>query len=197
MKRHLLPLLGCFILWACTPVDDFGAYWLRGGVDPVLEGTWKKIGLPGERDDLTGIPGPDMMVFEKNGSSYSLHFVNPGASKEENEAAWTMRTLEIGKHGFMMMKGKADGSDGYLEQYEIHGDILDENVLENGAGVDWLKAKHPTAANIVKNTGEGSYVVIKTFDDEVFRILSEIADDPVYWMMQCQYKKVESRIPAN
>jgi hypothetical protein len=182
-------------LWACTSVDDFGTYWNRGVVDPALEGAWKKIGLPGVQN-LGDIPGADTMVFEKTGPSYALRFVNPGASKEDNEAAMAMRTLKIGKHSFFMMKAD-DATDGVLDQYEIHGDTLDVNILENGAGVDWLQAKHPTAANITKNTGEGRYVVIKTFDDEVFRILSEIADDPAFWMLQCQYKKVESRIPAN
>lgn len=55
--------------------------------------------------------------------------------------------------------------------------------------VDFLAAKHPSAKNIGRNTGEGRYIVIQTFDDEVFQILSEISDIPAYWNLVCQYKK--------
>jgi hypothetical protein len=54
----------------------------------------------------------------------------------------------------------------------------------------FLEAKHPTARNIHENRNGGGYVVIDTFDDEVFQVLSEISDDDAYWELECQYKKV-------
>ncbi len=62
--------------------------------------------------------------------------------------------------------------------------------MENGIAVDFLQSKHPTAKNIRKNIAEGTYVEIGTFDDEVFQVLSEIADNPAYWILISRYKKV-------
>ena len=56
--------------------------------------------------------------------------------------------------------------------------------------MDFLKAKHPTATNIKQNLGEGYYVVIETFDDEVFQVLSEMVVNPTFWVLNCEYKKV-------
>ena len=75
MKKHLLPVVAILLLSSCTTVDDFGAYWDKGFVDPALEGTWKKIGLPGVK--LDSIPGSDKLVFVKDGRSYSVQAINP------------------------------------------------------------------------------------------------------------------------
>ena len=62
--------------------------------------------------------------------------------------------------------------------------------MDNGAAVDFVESKHPTAKDIHKNKAEGRYVAIDTFDDEVFQIPSEISDDAAYWYLVCQYKKI-------
>jgi hypothetical protein len=80
--------------------------------------------------------------------------------------------------------------EGMLNRYEIKGDSLLEYHINNGEGVDFLAAKHPAAVNIHRNKAEGEYVVIDTFDDEVFKILSEISDDASYWELECEYKRI-------
>jgi hypothetical protein len=100
-----------------------------------------------------------------------------------------VRTLKIGGHLFFMERPVEGKQGGMIDRYEIEGHILRQYVLNNGPALDLLETRHPTAKNIKKNTGEGRYVVIKTFDDEVFRILSEISDDTAYWDLQCQYTK--------
>jgi hypothetical protein len=198
MKKHGLPLVVVLLLASCTPVADFGAYWDTGFVDPAIEGTWKKIGIPGEA--LNSIPGADQLLFVKDGQSYSFQAINPlddpalsaenvAQRRKDNDARSPVRTLKIGSHLFFMMRNPV-GTQGTMERYEIKGDLLLEYHVNNEAALDFLEAKHPTARNIAKNFGEGRYVVIKTFDDEVFRILSEIADDPDYWYLSCQYRKV-------
>ena len=197
VRRHLLPIAACLLLAACTEVKDFGAYWDKGFVDPALEGTWKKIGLPGKK--LNSTPGPDKLLFVKDGLSYAVQAINPigrtlpddvaAQRKNDNEGRITVRTLKIGKHLFVMAKGEEGTQDGTIERYEIQGHVLREYFLNNGAALDFLGTRHPTARNIGKNRGDGRYVVINTFDDEVFRILSEIADDSAYWDLQCQYRK--------
>ena len=199
MKKHILPVLAFLVLSSCTPVEDFGAYWDKGFLDPALEGSWQKIGIPGEPID--SIPGADQLLFVKNGVSYSWQSINPIDStlsddqaerrKKDNDARLDLRTLKIGSSVFIMSRGPAGTKTGILERYEIQGDLLLEYSLDNGAGVDLLEGKYPTARNIHKNRSEGSYVVIDTFDDEVFRILSEMsADAATYWQLECRYQKI-------
>ena len=185
---------------ACTPVEDFGQYWDKGFVDPALEGSWKKVAPPGENPN--DIPGADQLRFTRNGTSYALQGINPidpafepdvvAQIKADNEHRLSARTLRIGKSLFLMEHdpaGPAKNSD-VMVRYEVRRGRLREYWINNGDAVDFLKAKHPSAKNIRKNEAEGEYVVIKTFDDEVFRVLSEIADNPAYWFLNCEYKKV-------
>ena len=198
LTRRLLPALVLLMLSSCTPVDDFGAYWDKGFVDPALEGTWKKIGRPGQ--DLNATPGADQLLFAKDGQSYSWQAINPLDStlsddvaaqrRKDNDARWALRTLKIGNHVFFAIRGPEGNRSGMMIRYQVQGDLLLEDVIDNGAAVDFLEAKHPTARNIHKNKAEGRYVVIETFDDEAFQILSEISDDAAYWELDCQYRKV-------
>ena len=100
------------------------------------------------------------------------------------------RSLRIGKHLLLMMRDLSAQGPGMIHRYEIEGTTLRHYWIENGAAVDFLKAKHPTAKNIKQNTGEGTYVVIETFDDEVFQVLSEMVVNPRFWFLNCEYKKV-------
>jgi hypothetical protein len=199
MKRQVFPIVAFLLLSSCTPVSDFGAYWDKGFVDPALEGRWQKIGIPGEA--LDSIPGSDQLLFVKNGMSYSWQGINPIDStlsadaaeqrKKDNEARLDVRTLKIGNSVFIMSRGPAGTQTGNIERYETQGDLLLVYTIDNGTGVDLLEAKHPTARNIHKNKSEGSYVVIDTFDDEVFQILSEMsAAAATYWHLECRYRKI-------
>jgi hypothetical protein len=195
MKRFCLSIVAVLCLSSCTGVEDFGLYWDKGFIDPALEGSWKKIGLPGQ--DPKGIPGPDLWRFTRNGTGYSLQLTNRidqtaepevvQRQKADNERRMSARTLRVGKSLFLMTGGQGKGA---IERYDVQRGILQEYWINNGAAVEFLRAKHPTAKNIRRNVGEGEYVVIDTFDDEVFRVLSEIADNPAYWFLNCRYQKV-------
>ena len=199
MKRFSLCLVAVFVLSSCTPVEDFGIYWDKGFVDPALEGSWKKLGRPGEKNP-NDIPGPDLWRFTRNGSSYSLQGINPidqtaapdviEQQKAVNEARMTARTLRIGKHLFLIQREPGGEGMGSIERYDVQRGTLQEYWMDNGAAVEFLKAKHPTAKNIKKNVGEGEFVVIDRFDDEVFQVLSEIADNPAYWFLSRRYRKI-------
>jgi hypothetical protein len=198
MKRLWPCLVAALALSSCTSVEDFGLYWNKGFIDPALAGSWKKLVLPGQ--DPHEIPGPDLLRFTRSGSSYSFQGINPidqtaepdiiEQQKAVNDQPMSARTLRIGKHLFLMQRDPGGQADGLIERYEVQRGTLQEYWMDNGAAVEFLKAKHPTAKNIKRNVGEGEYVVIDTFDDEVFRVLAEIADNPAYWFLKCQYKKV-------
>jgi len=187
MKRFLLLVLTTVVMSACTPVDDFGAYWDKGAIDPGLEGSWKKVGLPGQNRD--SVPGADMLRFAHDGGSYAVQGINAGPSRQENAARLTARSLRIG-HGRFLMARPAGRPEGLIQRYEIEGNLLKEYAAVNGWAVEFLEAKHPEATNITRNSGEGKYLIIKQFDDEAFQILSEIADNPDYWELACIYKRV-------
>jgi len=198
MKRFWQCLVAVLALSSCTSVEDFGIYWDKGFIDPALEGTWKKLGLPGQ--DSNSIPGPDLWRFTRDGSRYSLEGINPTdrtaepgvieQQKADNQRRMSGRTLRIGKHLFLMQRNPDGQGEGAIERYDVRRGTLQEYYINNGAAVEFLKAKHPTAKNIKRNVGEGEYVVIDMFDDEVFQVLSEIADNPAYWLLSCRYKKV-------
>jgi hypothetical protein len=197
MKR-LFSVVVLVLLSSCTTVEDFGAYWDQGYVDPALEGVWKKVGVKGR--PLASTPGPEQLRFRREGESYSVQVTNPidttlpeeiAAQREKDGAAIVPgRTIRIGPRVFFMVRGDLGQLNGLLQPYEIKGDVLQEYILDGDRAANFVETKYPTAKNIRSNSGEGRYVVIKTFDDEVFRILAEMAADPAYWTLVCQYKKV-------
>src|SRR5687767_9662910 len=78
--------------------------------------------------------------------------------KKDNDARSDVRTLQIGNHYFLATRWQGPNPKGTIERYEIEGDILREYFIDNEAALDFLQAKHPTAMNIRKNTGEGRYL---------------------------------------
>jgi hypothetical protein len=196
MKR-LVGVVVLALLPSCTTVEDFGPYWDAGYVDPALEGSWKKIGTPGRSVNST--PGPDQLRFRKEGESYSVQVTNPLATtlpeelaaqrEKDNAAIYPGRTLRIGERVFFMVRGDLGQLNGFLQPYEIKGDVLQEYILHGDRAVELLEKKYPSATNIAPNRGEGRYIVIKTFDEEVLRILAEMSADPAYWTLVCQYRK--------
>lgn len=195
MKKHGLPLLAILSLASCIEVKDFGTYWDKAIADPALDGTWKKIGLPGAPID--DIPGSDRMIFTREGISYSLQMTNPidasvpediaAQARKDNEFRIPVRVLKVGPYKFMMIKG-GPGPDTF-ERYEIKGNVLSQYTVDADLVLEDIARKHPTAKNIGKNTDEGTYLVVQTFDDEVYQILSEIPATSRYWSVICQYKR--------
>ena len=139
VKRHLVPVVAFLVFSSCTPVEDFGAYWDKGFVDPALAGRWQKLGMPGQNID--DIPGADQLLFEKDGLSYSWKMINPIDSRlsaeeaaqreKDNDSGWALRTLKIGNHLFWAFVAPG-GKKGNIIRYEIQGDLLLEYQANNG-----------------------------------------------------------------
>jgi hypothetical protein len=200
VKRLAWPVIALLGLTSCTEVQDFGAYWDRGVVDPAVGGRWSKVAEPGY--SLSSTPGADTLVFLRNGSSYSLQMISridatlpadvASRQRADNERRYTVRTLAIGRQTFFMVRlpPAPQQQDGVIERYEIKGGVLRQYNLRADAAFEWLQARHPTARNITATTGQGATVVIDRFDDEVFRLLSEIADDATYWDFIGQHRRI-------
>ena len=197
IARIFVPLVALLILAACTEVADFGAYWDRGTLDPALAGRWKKIGLPGE--PINSIPGPDLVVFTKSGTSYSLQVTNPvddpalnpdarAQRVRDNNVRFEAKTLRIGGRNFLMVRVGDGSGRGAIERYEIKGNVLEEWWLLPAAAKEWLEAKHPNVQGIKPFLG--SFVTIEKLDDEVVGILAETLNDRSLWILSCQYRKL-------
>jgi hypothetical protein len=200
MKRLFWPILAVLLSVSCIDVEDFAGYWDKGVRDPALEGRWTKIGLPGE--EVHNIPGSDTLLFVNDGRSYSMQMINPvdptvppsvaAQRRLDNELSFTVRSLKVGRHSVLMLPDPGQ-SRGRIVRYEVEGPILREYALNTS---DAFEARLAGARNFVIEHGTGTFPVIKRFDDEVFRILSGIADDPAYWDLTCEYSKTPQITPS-
>ena len=198
MKRFIACLAVVVIQTACLDVENFGVYWDKGFVDPALEGSWKKIGLRGQK--INDTPGPDIWRFTKDGTSYSLQGINPidpsspadkiAQAQADNDTRVPVRSLRVGDYLLLMQFAPDPSGQGWMERYEVKGDTLREYWIENSTAVDYVLDRRPTPRNITKNTGEGRRLVIHTFDDEVFQVLGELGNKSRYWRLTCEYKKI-------
>ena len=196
MKCAILAVLAALTVSSCMPVESFGAYWDKGIVDPALEGAWKKTGLPGERID--GIPGPDTLRFTRNGAAYLMQARNPidpsapsdvrAQQQADNDRQVAVRTLRTGNALLMMVRNPDAKVQGLIMRYDIQGTTLREYWIDNSRALAFL-AMRPVEAKNIRRTDGGGFVVIGTFDDEVFQVLSEWSASPKYWRLTCEYQK--------
>ena len=200
VKRLWLCIAATLAMVACIPVDDFGTYWDKGVVDPALEVTWKSIDLPGRPPEER--IGPKELRFIRTGSSYSMVGIEPSIAPEVIERLkasdaqasnpqLSVRTLRVGTRRFLMERNPEPRSGGAIVSYEIRGRALTEYWYQSDALIEFLRTRHPGAKNIHKALDVGS-VVIGTFDDEVFRILSEVPDLPAYRTLIARYQKASN-----
>jgi hypothetical protein len=199
MKRLWLCAAASLAMVSCIPVDDFGTYWDKGVVDPALEGTWKNIGVPGSSAE-EGL-GARELRFTRTGSFYSMNVVGIDPSMDPKVLEQvrrrigrlgSARTLRVGKRRLLMERNGQAPYDGILTSYEIRGRTLSEYWFQSDDALEFLRTRHPRAKNIHTNGSAGEFVFIETFDDEVFRILSEIADDSTYWILTARYEKASN-----
>ena len=184
MKKLCLCVAATLAMVSCIPVGDFGTYWNKGVVDPALEGTWRKVRRPGQAPEESNV-GPDELRFMRTGSSYSMYV-------DGDAQARSVRTLRVGKRRLLMDRSRERRDDNYLWGYEVHGRTLSEYWCLSDAVVEFLRTRHPDAKNIHQGGDMSQLVKIGTFDDEVFRILSEFADKPAYWILMRRYEKASN-----
>jgi hypothetical protein len=146
-------------LYSCFPVEDFGAYWDKGGTDKRLAGSWKEIAASPEPVGF----GPFIRFVERAGA-YEI-------STQDGEMGYPIRTLNVGRYQFLAMGPKK----GRLQRYKVNTRVLDlcysSDLVE-----EFVKANYPHAVNFKPTASEGDYLEIGVFDDEVFTILSKIPD---------------------
>jgi hypothetical protein len=78
-----------------------------------------------------------------------------------------------------------------MQRYSISGRTL-LLCQQIGPGmVEFLRARYPDVRSVHENKGEGEYLVIDTFDDEAFTILSNIPGQEKYWDCEQKWERVD------
>ena len=164
IKQWQFILLTCLVLVACIDVNDFGVYWKKGTVDPLLKGSWKDDKNPEE-----------CIAYKPNGESYIL------SMGDEDHVA---RTLVIGTHHFLMMKKKGE-KGGQLIKYSADKNHFTFYQLNKDKKKDFLA--HYNTKNIV--FGKDDVVVtINVLNPATISMLKDISAQEDYWQVLSVYK---------
>lgn len=200
-------VLFCLRSVSCIPVEDLGEYWVKGVIDPKLEGHWRKMGVKYRSQD-------QYVSFEKAGTHY--HFRQTDADelhwpKGVKEPATQARSLVVGRHRFLMLRyimpaapassqpakqKEADVGQRMqcaLLRYAIEGGKLVSYALDEKALADAIE-KGRISGRVDKNDPVGS--VISKLDDKTVRSLAALADGPENWRVMARYTRVKDLAKA-
>lgn len=205
-RLTILSQLVCFAAMSCIPIDDLGEYWAQGVVDRRLEGHWKVAGV--------GVRSQDQYVsFKADGKSYwaITHEVEeipapegmPDVPKPRTQA----RTLEAGKHRFLMLRSEmpslpSAGSQPAtgpaatirpelrcgLVRYAFDGEQLVTYALEERVLVEAIRTGQ--VDGLVPKERDFSPSSIRKLDRKTLDALTKWADDPKLWRQVARYDRV-------
>src|SRR5258708_37471011 len=105
----------------------------------------------------------------RDGTAYLAQELNPIApaapldlrarQQADDDRQSAVRTLRIGNTLLMMVRSPDGKGRGMITRYDIHGTTLREYWLENSRALAFLAMRPVEAWNILRNVGEGAYVV--------------------------------------
>jgi len=186
MKLRLFLLIVVASQAACIPVEDFGAYWDKAGVDRTLAGTWRLVSASPEQTRAHGYGIGNTMRLSRKGDAYEM-VVHDADDKEADAPFYPVKTLDVGRYHFIL----SGRTDGIMQRYSVSGRTLRVCQQIGPTAVEFVRAQYPNARSVHKNKSEGEYLVIDTFDDEAFTILSNIPDQDEYWMCDQKWQRVQ------
>jgi hypothetical protein len=186
MRKFLL-VVATLPLFSCFPVEDFGAYWDKAGADKRLAGSWEM-----SKADLLRLGKGDAPPLAM-GFGRTVRFVERGGafemSVEDGQTVYPVKTLSVGRYQFFATG--PEKTRGRIQRYRVGGRMLEFCTYPDPSVVEeFVKTHYPNAVNMKKNTGDGDYMEIVLFDDEVFKILSNIPDTKAYWVCDVKYQRV-------
>lgn len=154
----LFPLTGCFV------VDDFGAYWKNGRLDPKLEGKWMDMTTKGS------------IILIRHDDYY--HY---GNMNDET----VIKTLMLDGASYLMMRNN-DGQA--MFRYTVDSDRLIVYIPNPGKKLEFDTKYVNKIENIVVE--EEGYRVT-TLTEEVVDALRMLGRDKGYWIQQMILMKQE------
>ncbi len=101
---------------------------------------------------------------------------------------YPIKTLNVGGYKFLLGGPKKGLIFGH---YKVTARTLEICSQLGPYVVEFVRMRFPKAVNIGKNKGEGEYITIELFDDEVFKILAQIPDQPPYWYCDQKYERMQ------
>ena len=171
MRFRLFLLAVVLSQTACIKVEDFGTYWDKAGTDPALAGTWRQVSAFPEQTRAHGYGIGNTIELSVKADAYEM-VVHDGEGKRPDASFYPVKTLDVGPYHFLL----TGRTMGIMDRYSISERTL-LICMQFGPGmIEFLRARYPDARSVHKNKSEGEYLVVDTFDDEAFTILSNIPD---------------------
>jgi hypothetical protein len=186
MRLRLFLLAVVLSQTACINVEDFGAYWDRAGTDRALAGTWRQVSVSPEQTRAQGYGIGNTMRLSVKADAYEM-VVRDAEGKQTDAPLYPVKTLDVGRYHFLL----TGRTKGIMERYSISGRTLLVCQESGPEMVEFLQARYPDARSVHKNEAEGDYLVIDTFDDEAFKILSNIPAQEKYWVCDQKWRRVD------
>jgi len=126
------------------------------------------------------------MTLSVKADAYEMT-IHDAEAKEPDTSFYPVRTLDVGRYHFLLTRR----TQGVMDRYFLSGRTL-LMCQEIGPGmVEFVRSQYPDARSVHKNKAEGEYLVIDTFDDEAFTILSNIPDQERYWACDWKWERVD------
>ena len=167
MTRRWPSLVIAGLLASCISVDDFGAYWDKGFVDPALTGTWQKADSP--------VAEPDAVAAQR----LDLHATGRELRGPRDEPRCAGKSRHASVHRALPQNRRRGVSDAPRSRQQEPG--RDRRVRGPGPDVAGVRLETVAATRLGK---------IATLDDDTARALSQAIDDPGSWHVQIEYKKL-------
>jgi hypothetical protein len=180
MKRLLLAA-ATLSLVSCIPVDDFGPYWDKAGVDKRLAGRWKMVAANPEQTREHGYGIGDIVQFVEKNGAYDLRSEEQIAKGEPPMPA---KTLTAGQYQFLAL---AVEHKGLIFRYNVDTRSLEFCDSMSKGLTEFVEKNYPRATSMKKLRGD---MRITVFSEETLAILSTIPDGEAYWNCDHKYERV-------
>jgi hypothetical protein len=188
--KKLFMVFAVLVLAACIDVDDFGTTWDKTSLDPALQGEWARIPAPGEDIGLSFPAGEKIRFVVKNGA-YELRSYVEG--EKDKKPDYPVKTLTTGPYRFLAFGPK----EGSIIKYTITDGVMTVYRLDFFRAWNFIQQNYPGVKNIVREDSDEAPIKIKYFDDEVYKILSNIPNEEIYWYPANAYKKIKATAGDN
>lgn len=190
MKIKSFLILAVILLAGCIDVDDLGAYWDKGTVDPVLEGRWKMTPAPGV--DTSSSEGDKYYIFKKTGDHYVLEEEVDKAEDDNDDML--VKTLESGGHKFMMLYEPRQEAEavkpGSLWPYKIEGDKIEFRRI---AAAQVGEMERITENIIAAEAMGGTWTFkIPKLDEPSLEALAKVSNAPDLWEIWATGEKIQA-----
>ena len=186
MRLRLFLLTVVLSQTACINVEDFGAYWDKAGTDRALAGTWRQVSASPQQTRAHEYGIGNTIHLSVKADAYEM-VVHDAEGKRPDASFYPVKTLDVGRYHFLLNRR----TKGIMQRYSISGRTLLVCQQIGPGMVEFRRARYPGARSVHKNRGEGEYLVIDTFEDEAFTILSNIPDQEKYWDCDQKWERVD------